>query len=225
MRIIDVTGKIKDGMWSYEPPFPTYHLKPLPEVPWVKDRVWCEIFDGLHSQCGTYLETPAHFFGNDNCYLLEDLPAEKLCDIPAVLISLPVMSPKDEREGISAEDLEHALGDRTVPEGCALLVGCGWGKYWFDGRYLSKSPYFKRDAMEWLIRKKPFLLGSDIARWENLERPEGFFFDFYKADILMLAPLVKLEEVDSRKNLLLTALPLAVTGTSCAPARAIIKEL
>ena len=69
-KIIDVSGPIYDGMWNYEPPFPNFVLKPLPEVPWVKGRVYCEIFEGLHSQTGTYLETPAHYFGNDKSYLL-----------------------------------------------------------------------------------------------------------------------------------------------------------
>ena len=52
MQVIDITGQIKTGMWNYEPPFPTFTLKPLPEVPWVKGRVYCEIFDGLHSLAG-----------------------------------------------------------------------------------------------------------------------------------------------------------------------------
>ena len=51
----------------------------------------------------------------------------------------------------------------------------------------------------------------------------GIFDIFYKADILMLAPLVNLENVGVN-NLSLTVLPLNVIGTSCAPSRAIITE-
>ena len=53
MQVIDLTGEIKTGMWHYEPPFPEFHLRPLPEVPWVSGRVYCEIFEGLNSQTGT----------------------------------------------------------------------------------------------------------------------------------------------------------------------------
>ena len=31
MNVYDITGPIRDGMWNYEPPFPTFHLKPLPQ--------------------------------------------------------------------------------------------------------------------------------------------------------------------------------------------------
>ena len=61
MKVYDLTGPIQDGMWGYEPPFPAFHLKPLPQPEWVATRVYCEIFEGIHSQTGTYLETPAHF--------------------------------------------------------------------------------------------------------------------------------------------------------------------
>ena len=74
MKVYDITGQIRDGMWNYEPPFPTFHLTPLPQPEWVNSRVYCEIFDGIHSQTGTYLETPAHFYGNDNYYLMSDVP-------------------------------------------------------------------------------------------------------------------------------------------------------
>lgn len=58
--VIDITGPIQEGMWNYEPPFPVFHRSPLPQVPWVDAPVYCDIFEGIHSQTGTYLETPAH---------------------------------------------------------------------------------------------------------------------------------------------------------------------
>ena len=64
MNVTDITGPVKEGMWKYDPPFPTFHMRPLGEVPWAGGGVSCEVFEGLHSQSGTYLETPAHFYGN-----------------------------------------------------------------------------------------------------------------------------------------------------------------
>ncbi|MEA4833030.1 hypothetical protein SDC9_128783 [bioreactor metagenome] len=220
MRITDITGEIANGIWNYGPPFPEYRLMPLPEVDWVKQKVYCEIFGGLHSQTGTYLETPAHYFGAAS-YPLMDVPAEKLCGIPLTLIMLGIPDTGGSRFGISAEMLENAVRRERIHENRAIIVGCGWGRKWFDADYLSASPFFKYDAVEWLVSKKPFLLGSDLPRWENLEKPEGFFDMFYRADILMLAPCVNLENIRGN-NHSLTVLPLKVTGTSCAPCRAIV---
>ncbi len=220
-----MTGLIDKGMWNYEPPFPTIDIKPLPPVPWVKGPVYCEIFDGLHSQTGTYLETPAHYYGNDDCYLLIDVPAEKLVDVPCVVFNLgewEIRKP-GERRGITVEDLENCPAAKEVKEGDAILIGTGHGKYWFHEDYLEGGPYFTKAAMDWVLSKKPFILGTDSARWENLQKPEGFFEDFYKANVLMLGPLVNLEKIPSGRARL-TALPLKVPKTSCAPTRVVVIE-
>ena len=224
MKVYDLTGPIRDGMWNYEPPFPTFHLKPLPQPEWVSSRVYCEIFTGIHSQTGTYLETPAHFYGNDNCYLMADVPVEKLVSIPCTVLNLPGLdTPGKERPAITAEMLAACPGAEDIRPGDAILVGTGWGKYWMESCYLDASPYFTYGAMEWLVEKKPFLLGTDFSRWESFEHPQNLFPLFYAADILMLAPLVNLEKI-SATRVKLTALPMNIPGTSCIPCRAVATE-
>ncbi len=224
-KYIDVTGVIQDGMWNYEPPFPSISIKPLPPVPWVDHPVYCEIFEGLHSQTGTYLETPAHYYGTDSeqSYLLIDVDVERIYDIPCVVLNIGLLEkPKDRiRHGITAEELEKCFNAVDIREGDAILVGTGWGRYWMDPDYLSSSPYFTKSAMDWLLSKKPSILGADLARWENLDDPQGFFPDFYAADILMVGPLVDLEKVVVARCRL-TALPIKVAKTSCAPARVVL---
>ncbi|MBQ8003588.1 MAG: hypothetical protein IJ299_00615, partial [Oscillospiraceae bacterium] len=110
-----------------------------------------------------------------------------------------------------------------LQDGVSFLISCSWGRFWRDGRYLTASPYFEKDAMDYIISKKPFLLGTDFARWENLEKPQGFFADFYANDILMLAPVVNLDRIQSRRARL-TVLPLNIEKTCCAPCRAFIRE-
>ncbi len=226
-KIIDATGIIQEGMWNYEPPFPVLHINPLPPVPWVKGPVYCEIFEGLHSQSGTYLETPAHYYGNDNpcTYLLIDVPVEKMVDVPCVVLNIGMIK-KDmskSRHAITVAELEACPNAKQIKEGDAILIGTGWGGYWMDPDYLNGSPYITKAAMDWLLAKKPSILGGDSARWENLEKPEGFFPDFYAADVLMVGPLVNLESVTAPRCRL-TALPLKAVRTSCAPARVVITE-
>jgi arylformamidase len=224
-KVIDITGTMQDGMWNYEPPFPEFKVSPLPEVPWVKGNVSCEIFEGMHSQTGTYLETPAHFYGNNNSYMLIDVPVEKIVNIDCVVLNLnpEILKDRQNRVSIQVDDLEACPNSKCIKEGDALLVGCAWGDHWMDSNYLSDSPYFTYDAMMWLINKKPFILGSDFARWENLEKAEGFFPKFYAANILMLAPCVNLEKI-TEPRVKLTVLPLKIPGTCCTPCRAIIVE-
>ena len=224
-KIIDVTGIIQEGMWNYPAPFPDVRIVPLPPVPWVNCPVYCEIFEGIHSQTGTYLETPAHFYGNDDqrTYLLIDVSVDKLINIPCTVLDLGLwdMDIKSGRPAITVEHLERCPNASFIREGDALLVSTGWGRYWMHKDYLDLGPYITKEAMSWFISKKPFILGGDCARWENLEKPEGIFPDFYAADILMLGPLVNTEQVMAPRCSL-TVLPLKVPRTSCAPCRAVI---
>jgi len=224
-RVVDVTGMIEEGMWNYEAPFPKVGIRPLPPVPWVKGDVYCEIFDGLHSQTGSYLETPAHYYGNNDprTYLLIDLPVEKLVDVPCVVLDMGIwaMNPQEGRRGVTVKDIENCPNASEIKAGDAVLFSTGWGQYWKHPDYLTYSPFLTKEAMAWFISKKPFMLGGDTARWENLEKPEGFFPDFYAADILMIGPLVDLERVKAPRCRL-TVLPLKVPRTSCAPSRVVI---
>lgn len=225
MKIVDITGTIQNGMWNYGMPFPEFCLKPIGNVPWAGSKVYCEKFEGMHSQTGTYLETPAHFYGNENSYLINEVPLDRLVHLKCFLLML------DEKDysilcnerAITAKTLEKCMGDRLMEEGAAILVGTGWGKHWMKENYLKMSPFFTADAMEWLVLKKPVLLGTDFPRWENPDHPEGFFSLFYKANILMLAPCINLENVEN-ETLRLTVLPLKIAGTSCVPCRAILLE-
>lgn len=225
-KIIDITGLIDKGMWNYELPFPEVNIKPLPPIPWLSGlEIGAEIFEGVHSQTGTYLETPAHFYGNENSYLLVDVPAEKTYEVPCVVLNLGMweLSVEQGRRGITVEDLEACASAKEIREGDAILVGTGWGRYWFHPDNLNCAPYFTKKAMNWLIAKKPYILGSDSARWDNLEKPQNFFADFYAANILMAGPFVDLEKVTAARCKL-TILPVKFPKTSCAPARAVIIE-
>ena len=221
--IYDITGSIAKGMWGYGPPFPEYDLKPIPQPDWVEARVWCDIFEGMNSQTGTYLETPAHLLGPEKSYNLDAVDVARLVDVPAVLLRLdPAMHHPGCRARVTARMLKEALGDRKIDRNTALILSTGWGGHWFLPDYLDGSAYISREAMEWIVGQRPFLLAADMPRWENLQKPEGIFPIFYAADILMLAPVVIPEGVPE-EHLTLTALPINAAGTCCAPCRAILK--
>ena len=225
-KCIDITGVINNGMWNYDEPFPQINIKPLPPISWLGGKtVGCEIFEGFHSQTGTYLETPAHSYGNGNSYSLIEVTPERMMDIPCVVLNVGMwdMDPTLGRRGITVADLEACFNAKDIQEGDAILIGTGYGRYWFHPNNLDYAPYITYDAMMWLLDKKPCLIGADTARWDHLEKPQGHFKAFYEAGILMGGPFVDLEKCTAARCKL-TILPPKFAITSVAPARAIITE-
>jgi len=224
MRIIDITGKIVDGMWNYDNPFPMFRLKPIGDMPWLPNKVYSHIFEGMHSQSGTYLETPAHYYGFKKSYTVADIPVSKLIDMPCRVLSLEGFTAEgtNRKKRIDVHDLEKCCAGYDFPSGVSILIATGWSDYWMEDCFVQESPFFTYDAMHWIISKKPILLGSDFPCWDNSENTQGFFDDFFKSDILMLAPCVNLRQA-GRCDSLLTVMPINVMGTSNAPCRAFLK--
>ena len=218
MKIIDITGPIYTGMWVYEEVYPPIEIVSVTSSRPGKKVTYQELFNGMGAQTGTYLETPAHFF--KDAIKLNDVPIEKLFMVPAVVINLKNKAGPP-RQPITAEELGAA--DVEIREGDGILVGTGWGKKGREPDYLTGGPYFTYDAMKYLISKKPFLLGADMPRWDNLESPQGFWPEFYEAGILMLAPVVNLEKI-AKPRVQLVVMPIKVENTCAAPCRALIIE-
>lgn len=226
-KTIDITGPIYTGMWSYPPPYPKFRLRPMYRPKWVQYSIYADYFEGMCSQTGTYLETPAHFYGYEDSYPLVEVSVEKLMNIISYVVkldldNLPII---DDRRAITKEVIEGKFSeDEYKSKNCkAIIVSTGWGIYWKSENYLTNCPFMKYEAMDFLISMKPFLIVSDSPRWENLKSPEGFFPKFYQANILMLAPCINLEKISS-KIVYLTVLPLKVEKTCAAPCRAVVIE-
>ncbi|NLG36618.1 MAG: cyclase family protein [Clostridiales bacterium] len=223
-RIIDITGTIYEGMWNLEAPFPDYHMRPLPLVPWVEGDVYAEIFE-MHSQTGTYLETPGHFYGYEKSYLINDVDVADLTNRDCVVLDVGPINPdnRDERMPVTMEHILRCSNRALIRPGDAILLCTHWGGMWENPDYLKNSPYMTREVMEWIVAQRPFLLGSDFPRFEIVETPQGIFDIFAPANILLFGPAVNLETVRAPK-VKLTALPLKIVGTCCTPCRAVIAE-
>jgi len=225
MRVIDISGVVHSGMWSYGEPFPEYRCKPVPQPDWLEYPIYSEIFEGMNSQTGTYLETPAHLLGYEDSYEINAVPLERLIDVKAYVIQLDldVLPKVDGRRAITLRALESAATERDLSGCAAIIVSTGWGSRWRDEGFVTESPFFKLEAMRWIVDHKPSILCTDSPRWENLDHPEGFFPLFFNADILMLTPCVNLEAISSAV-VRLTALPLRIENTCCTPCRAYVVD-
>ena len=122
-KIIDVTGPIYTKMWNYGPPYPEIKIEPLPKIPWLKHQVYSDIFVGMGSQTGTYIETNAHYFKDEK--KLSDVPIEKLFMVDATVLNL---KPKGPKEAVRREEITALKPE--IHEGDAILFCTRWGQFW-----------------------------------------------------------------------------------------------
>ena len=214
-RIVDITGPIYDGMWSYGLPYEPFSIEEVAPVDWVAYPTYSQNIS-MNVQTGTYLETGAHMF--QEMRTIDMLRPEDLI-LDAFVLGL---TPKGPRAGIVIDEI-RPLTDGINPRS-AILVCTGWGRNWEHPRFLDDSPYFTAAAMDHLLSLKPALIGADLPRWDNLDDPQGFFGRFFRQDVLLLAPLINLERFGRRSGKLIV-LPLPIRGACASPARAVLIDM
>ncbi len=213
MKITDITGTIKNGMWSYGDQIPDACIEEISTM--VADNE-SNFKITTASITGTYLETAAHRLPNQPALI--DIPVERLVT-EAVIFQLPDKGPS---EAITLDDLLVSV-DISVARDCALLIRTGWDRMWDSPDFVAKSPYLTKEAMEWLLDKNPSIIGGDFPCFDNSEKPEGLVIMLFKTGALILAPVVNLEKVENSKASLIV-LPPKIDKVCAAPCRAIIIE-
>ena len=211
-KMVDITGPIYEGMWTYGPPYAPFRMEQVPPVDWVAYPTYTQNI-AMNVQTGTYLETAAHMF--PEMRTIDMLRPEELFLDARVLY----LDPKEASSPIREEEVT-ALTDGIRP-GTAILVCTGWGLNWEAPRFLPDSPYFSAGAMDHLLSLRPALVGADMPRWDNLDDPQEFFGRFFRQDVLLLAPVMNLEEFGETSGKLIV-LPLPIRGACASPARAIV---
>jgi len=225
MKVTDLTGTIYNGMWYFGDPWPRFNFKTrYHELEAIGLTAMIEDFEGMGGHTGLHIETSATGIGYEKSYPLIDVPIEKLVYVDAYVYQLrhddlPV---KDGKPYISLEALKEAEKEE-VPEGSIILIGTGYGKNWDNKDYLAKSWFIKREAMYYIIDKKPLLLGVDATDFENWTNPERFFERFFNSNILLMPPCINLEKIQKFKVKFI-ALPLKIKGAAICPTRAVVIE-
>jgi len=213
MNVIDLSGPITTGMWSYGPPLPKVEVRQVGDL--ARDG-WNGHALGLHTLAGTYVEAADHLFPGRET--VADLPIERFI-APAVVVQL---DEKDPLEPVTARELEAATsGD---PRGAALLVATGWDKMWGRSGFVERCPYFLSEAMDWVVKSGASILGVDVPCVQDPRRDDGELNRrFFAAERLLLAPLVNLRQAGSGRYTLV-ALPLNIPGVCGTPVRAVLIE-
>lgn len=212
MEIIDVTGTVKEGMWSYGAPLPEVQIK---EVSSLSNDGQSNFSMLLGSISGTYLETGAHRLPNQPALI--DIPLERLVT-KAFIFRLGDKAPFDH---ITMDEL---VSLQIKPEeNSAILIRTGWDRMWNEPNFVSESPHFTKDAMEWLLDKKPSIIGGDIPCFDDPENSEGLVNMLFEKGALILAPLVNFDEI-TKTEAQLIVLPPKIEKVCGCPCRAIVIE-
>jgi len=218
MRIIEISGSIENGMWAYADPYPAPTIVEIPPPDWLDYPVYSQTVT-MAVQTATYLETGAHMYRE--VISIDQLPLERCYQLDALMLWIP----KGPDAAITVADLEGALAQsgETLRPGDALLIGTGWDQHWTLPDYLTNPPYFLYEAIDWIIDHQVSLLGGDTPRYDSPTNPQNFFPKFFKQDILLLAPVINLHQVQQPRGKL-TALPLKIVGACASPVRALWLE-
>jgi len=222
MKIIDISGSIYNGMWTYGPAYPEFKLTTI-GFPYGGEVFPVDVFEGFHAQVGTYIESPSIFI-KEGIDKLNDIPPQNFFKVNTYVLQVPLetLAISDGRPFITAEDIKKAETGK-IQKGSVILISTGYGRKWTEKDYIEKSWFFKKDALYYLIEKRPYILGGDSPVWENDKKPEGAFERFYKEGILLLAPCINLEKINKFKVKSII-LPLKISEASVCPVRAVVIE-
>jgi kynurenine formamidase len=228
MRIVDLSMTVEE---CDSAPFAKdeYYFKPRPIVRW-EDKGFVSSMVEMTVHAGTHIDSPHHFFRDKPS--VEQLPLEAMIG-DAIVMDLTFRGTPNAR--IAPEDLDRAerallgQGIRIEPGGI-LFLRTDWpkGHVTTDPAWWDESPCLTRAAAEWLVARRPAVLGYDFAQEEkgadyaHADEILGSGMRVHRtilpAVVFQIENLVNLDQIPSRAKVI--ALP-AKWKTESAPARVI----
>ena len=213
MKIIDLSGDIAIGGWTYGPPFPSIAIEQVARI----DDIGYDAYKiVIADHVGTHIDAPSHFFRNT-------LQSSELA-LDSLIGEAELLDFKDKGTPLSCitrQDLEHA--GSKLPEGQIVVIRTGWERHWSDDDYVSGTPFITNEAAEWLVERKVKLVASDLALFcDPRISPTNLIPDkiLLRNGIPYINGLVNLESL-TKDRFKLIALPLKVRGVTGAPVRVV----
>jgi len=178
MRIVDLSMTVEECESApFAPEEKYFKLKPI--INW-EDKGFVSNVVQMTVHAGTHVDSPHHFFRDKPS--VEQLPLEPMIG-KAVVLDLTAKGKAHAR--ITPEDLGEAekwLKQQgiEIPEGGMLLLRTDWpkGHDTTDPNWWNDSPCLTKEAAEWVVSKKPSVVGYDFAQEEKGA-------DYQKADEIL----------------------------------------
>ena len=228
MRLIDLSMTVDE---CESAPFAKdeYYFKLKPIVRW-EEKGFVSNMVEMTVHAGTHIDSPHHFFRDKPS--IEALPLEAMIG-EAIVLDLTFKGTPNAR--ITPEDLDRAeralneMGIRIDP-GAILFLRTDWpkGHTTTDPKWWDESPCLTKAAAEWLVARRPSVLGYDFAQeekgadYEKAEEILGSGMRVHRTILprvtFQIENLTNLDQIPSRVNVI--ALP-AKWKTESAPARVV----
>jgi arylformamidase len=223
-NFVDLSGMIENGLWGYhelpglEDSVPRVAVE---TVATVKDHGFFSSKIVVSSISGTYLEAGSHILEggrNMDSYSIEDFIK------PVKVVRLPEQPAKSL--------IDDRVLDAHAPKidgGDALIIDTGWGRMWNRPGYVLRCPNMLRTGLEWVLDRDISIFGVDVpcieASWSEDDEKQkgGLLGELFKQGVLLVAPLINLDRIKADSGTLF-CIPMAVKGTSGAPARVLFME-
>jgi len=167
MRIVDLSMTVEE---CDSAPFAKdeYYFKLRPIVTW-EDKGFVSNIVEMTVHAGTHIDSPHHFFRHMPG--VEQIPLDAMIG-EAIVMDLTFKGTANAR--IVPEDLERAetalrAQGITIEPGAMLFLRTDWprGHVTTDPRWWDESPCLTEAAAEWLVAKRPKVLGYDFAQEEK----------------------------------------------------------
>jgi arylformamidase len=167
MRIVDLSMTVDECESAPFAPDESY-FKVRPIIKW-EDKGFVSNVVQMTVHVGTHIDSPHHFFRDKPS--IEQLPLEPMIG-KAVVLDLTFKGTANTPIGpADLERAEQALGEQgiEIPEHGMLFLRTDWpkGHDTSDPQWWNDSPYLTKEAAEWIVARKPAVVGFDFAQEEK----------------------------------------------------------
>lgn len=178
MRIVDLSMTVEEcDSAPFAPDEKYFKLRPI--INW-EDKGFVSNVVQMTVHVGTHIDSPHHFFRDKPS--IEKLPLEPMVGKAVVL---DITTKGKARAAILPEDLDAAEKTLSaqgvkIEEGGMLFLRTDWpkGHDTTDPKWWNDSPYLTKEAAQWVVAKKPAVVGFDFAQEEKGA-------DYQKADQIL----------------------------------------
>ncbi|PYM67755.1 MAG: hypothetical protein DME11_02755 [Candidatus Rokuibacteriota bacterium] len=228
MRLVDLSMTVEE---CDSAPFAKdeYYFKIKPIVRW-EERGFVSNCVEMTVHAGTHIDSPHHFFRDRPG--IEALPLEAMIGDALVLDLTFKGTPKARITPEDLERAEQALAAESIriTPGAILLLRTDWprGHVTTDPKWWDESPCLTKAAAEWLVARRPSVLGFDFAQEEkgaDYEKAGEILTSGMRVHrtilprvVFQIENLTNLDQIPSRVKVI--ALP-AKWKTESAPARVV----
>jgi kynurenine formamidase len=227
-RIVDLSMTVEEcDSAPFAPEEKYFKLKPI--IKW-EDKGFVSNTVQMTVHVGTHIDSPHHFFRDKPS--IEQLPLEPMMG-KAVVLDLTAKGKA--RAAITPEDLNEAeqklnQAGVEIPSGGMLFLRTDWpkGHDTSDPKWWNDSPYLTKEAAQWVVGKKPAVVGFDFAQEEkgaDYQKAEQILDSAMRVHrtilprvIFQIENLINLDQIGSTAEIV--ALPVK-WKTESAPARVI----